>query len=94
MDLQHLTADLIMVYNLCQGFVQLGKKEEVRFLNSSCSYGRNSFSKDRLGRIQVGWKAIAACQSMLFLTLMNLVLRRGVWVCVLMHMYKIEPRKH
>lgn len=77
MDLQHLTANLIMVYNLCKSFVQLGKKEEVHSLNSSSSYGRSSFSKDRLKRIQVGWKANAACFSVLFLTLMNLVLRRG-----------------
>lgn len=51
MDLQHLTADLIMVCNLCQGFVQLGKKEEVHVLNSSSSYGGSSFSEDRLRRI-------------------------------------------
>lgn len=76
MDLQHLTAALIMVYNLCQGFVQLAKKEEVNFLNSSSSHGRSSFSKDRLRRVQVGWKANAAYYSVLFLTLMNLVLRR------------------
>lgn len=27
MDLQQLTADLIMVYNLCQSFLQMGKRK-------------------------------------------------------------------
>lgn len=56
MDLQQLTADLIMVYNLCQSFLQLGKKKEEAYLwSSSSSYGGSNSSRDRfLSRAQAG----------------------------------------
>lgn len=60
MDLQQLTADLIMVYNLCQSFLCLGKKEEANLWISSSSYGGISSSRVRFLRgVQVGWKANA-----------------------------------
>lgn len=38
MDLQQLTAGLIMVYILCQSFPQLGKKEEAHLWSLPSSY--------------------------------------------------------
>lgn len=51
MELQQLTADLIMVCHLCQSFLHLGKKEEEAHLwSSSASYGGSTSSRDRFLR--------------------------------------------
>lgn len=86
-----------IVYNLCQGFVQLRKKFIFELLFQL--WEKSSFSKDRPWRIQVGWKTNAACCSVLFLTLTNLVLRRGQvcgyvysWTCTKQNLESINQQ--